>query len=925
VKNIEIDQKQLKNIRNHFLKLVETRLGRIESGLSSKQADYLKILPLLFHVNHPLLPGYVDKLTPCGISNYNPSSLQKMILKSLTKSFTFIPRAQFKYQISSLYLMGSMGTLGQSGDSDIDLWICLDEVLDKNMYEKLVKKATKIKGWYALAGIELNFYIVNSNDFKTNKKKIIGVDNCGNTQKYLLLDEFYRTSIWLAGKWPLWWLVPVNEDYEEYASRLLKQKHVDAYEWIDFGEVKEVPPNEYLSAAIWQLYKSIESPYKSFVKLLVLETYAKNYPCKGLLSNDLKHKLFCENKKNKELDPYLQMMIFIEEHLVGQSERLDFFRKSFYLKSHIKINFLKKETTNWKYSIMLDLVSSWGWQQEQLNNLNKRSRWNVNNVIEERKVLIKELTDSYHFLSSFYRHHEQQSAFKNNEIVYLGRKLHASFERRSGKIEIVNNAIAKKINESAVTLVENNGSWDLYIGHLNSTQLISSKVSFRGFSLFESLCWGAANDVIVSATRYQIVSDNGYFNDHLVSQISKDIIGFLKVDEKQYIFNKPSSEKILGVFINTRFDPLIKDKNENVYRVLTGSDLLSSKDDMSNLASHFDMICINSWGEITTKFYSGDTAWIDFFQRYKSVFKSQKKPCYLYCRGLAQNDAIINRVDEILNKWRLLYINSLRSDYINRYVMMIGKSRMIVDFYGDDIFYNTFQSINKYYNGLSKSHFLEKNVRSIKAKIDSHYSLEPFVQTVLKRRLSGELDCFVYQKSNTIIEFMVKSANGLIHFTTHKNISFKQLISHYQHFFDKVRNRNLQVNEGFKETNFYECIFISKSLPLKIKPINIKEKEHYQQFSLVQAIATHHSPFSLGFDLFTATSSFYYMNDGEDVYQKMRNQLISLRKNSLNYPIFITDLDLSAKLEKVTLMELLSYKQIIESKINNYKSLNSNT
>ena len=288
VTDTEIDQKYLKSIRKAFLKLAGTRLTRIEAGLTSKQADYFKIIPLLYHVNHPLLPGYIDKTTPCGLSNYTPSSLQKLIVKSLTKSFELKSRAQFKYQISSLFLMGSMGTLGQSGDSDIDLWICLDEALDQINYKKLVDKSTRIKEWFASNGIELNFYIVNNSDFKTNKKKVIAADNCGNTQKYLLLDEFYRTSVWLAGKWPLWWLIPINEEYDKYAKRLVSQKHIDEYEWIDFGEVKVIPPNEYLSSAIWQLYKSIESPYKSFVKLVVLETYAKNYPCKGILSDEFK-------------------------------------------------------------------------------------------------------------------------------------------------------------------------------------------------------------------------------------------------------------------------------------------------------------------------------------------------------------------------------------------------------------------------------------------------------------------------------------------------------------------------------------------------------------------------------------------------------------------------------------------------------------
>lgn len=185
----EIDQKQLKTICQDFITLSEQRFTRMESSLSPTQADYLKLLPLLFHVNHPMLPGYIDKFTPCGLPNYMPSMLQKQIAKTVSQSFEYKPRAHLKYRIASLFLMGSMGTLGQSNSSDIDLWICLSEPLEKSLLVKLEGKGTKIRQWLATVGIELNYYLVNLDDFSRNKSKQIEVDSCGNTQNFLLLED----------------------------------------------------------------------------------------------------------------------------------------------------------------------------------------------------------------------------------------------------------------------------------------------------------------------------------------------------------------------------------------------------------------------------------------------------------------------------------------------------------------------------------------------------------------------------------------------------------------------------------------------------------------------------------------------------------------------------------------------------------------
>ena len=129
----EIDQKQLKKTRDAFLKLSQTRFHRMELSLSPTQADYLKLVPLLFHVNHPMLPGYVDGFTPCGLPNYTPTTVEKSIAKTVSQSFVYKPKAHLSYEIASIFLMGSMGTLGQSNSSDIDLWICLAEVLEEEI------------------------------------------------------------------------------------------------------------------------------------------------------------------------------------------------------------------------------------------------------------------------------------------------------------------------------------------------------------------------------------------------------------------------------------------------------------------------------------------------------------------------------------------------------------------------------------------------------------------------------------------------------------------------------------------------------------------------------------------------------------------------------------------------------------------------
>src|ERR1700712_5917255 len=124
------DRKVLSQLRNRFLILNEGRLGRANEGLSSRQQSALSLLPLLFHVNHPLLPGYVSGTPPAGVSNYEPGAQALTEAQRLTRSFSYKPRRGNPAQpIHGIFLMGSLGTLAQADQSDMDVWICHDPLL----------------------------------------------------------------------------------------------------------------------------------------------------------------------------------------------------------------------------------------------------------------------------------------------------------------------------------------------------------------------------------------------------------------------------------------------------------------------------------------------------------------------------------------------------------------------------------------------------------------------------------------------------------------------------------------------------------------------------------------------------------------------------------------------------------------------------
>ncbi|NMT17733.1 adenylate cyclase, partial [Vibrio parahaemolyticus] len=116
--------------------------------------------------------------------------------------------------------------------------------------------------------------------------------------------------------------------------------YIDCSEWIDFGKLNCIPAEEYFGSNLWQLYKSIDSPYKSVLKAILLEAYSWEYPHTQLLSIDTKRRFFAHEPDLYGMDAYYLMLEKVTRYLerIQDDTRLDLVRRCFYLKTHEKLS-----------------------------------------------------------------------------------------------------------------------------------------------------------------------------------------------------------------------------------------------------------------------------------------------------------------------------------------------------------------------------------------------------------------------------------------------------------------------------------------------------------------------------------------------------------------------------------------------------------
>jgi adenylate cyclase class 1 len=507
-----IGRKDLEQIRRRFALIQRERLRRIEKELLPAQQNFIDLLPLLFHINHPMLPGFVNTQTPAGIPGFVPGKRLLQIAKSISRSFEYKKRARRRYNIQGLYLMGSIGSVAHTAGSDFDVWLCHDPALRPYAVEGLKSKAQRIEVWARSLGLEVHIFVMNVETFRRGERESLSHESSGTTQRRLLLEEFYRTGVLLAGRYPLWWLVPPEQEanYQTYADTLLHKRFVDPLDCIDFGGLETISPDEFFGAAHWQLFKGIDSPYKTILKLLLTEAYSQEYPEVRWLCQEAKSAIYAGEENPDELDPYVLLYRRLEQYLTTRRERqrLELARRCFYFKSGQKLSRCGKQPElRWQQKLMQRLTDEWHWRPQEIELLDAREQWKIDRVLEERNTLVRELSHSFRLLTDFARAYADESRIDPEELSLLGRKLYTAMERRPGKIDSINPGISRNLQEERLSLHyvanEKGGApaWYLYLGEVNSSQARVSTPVKSAPGLIELLTWCHLNGIIRYATR----------------------------------------------------------------------------------------------------------------------------------------------------------------------------------------------------------------------------------------------------------------------------------------------------------------------------------------------------------------------------------------------------------------------------------------
>ncbi|CAN5656708.1 hypothetical protein BH18PSE1_BH18PSE1_12080 [soil metagenome] len=498
------------SVEGRFLAINRARLLRIRELLSPEQSRFVDTLPVLFHLNDPALPGFLSKQTPAGIREYTPTWIELDVAEQMTGADHIRPVFMGSLEIVGIYLLGSTGTIAHSTHSDFDIWICHAPDLDEPRVEQLRRKAESVSRWAKQLGLDAHFFVFSPDRFRGGERPQLSTDSSGSTQRYLLLDEFYRSAVIAAGLPPVWWLTPLDEqgDYARCVETIYLQSPERRGQYVDFGSVAQIPAAEFSGATLWQLYKSLSSPYKSILKLLLLEAYVSSYPAYDLLSLQYKRAVCAGMVDLDTLDPYLLMYRRVEGYLMERQDwqRLEVARRCLCLKVGDAGSL--RNVDGWRRRCLEALFSAWGWDGDQVSRLCDRDNVSLHTIYGERRELVKALTTSLTVLAEFARPHAGGAGIARRDLAVLSRRLHEAYDRTANKLDIFNRGTGADLRERHICLHALPGAktreWALHRGAPPASGDATPIKTTSG--LVEIVAWGHFNGIIDAGTEISVVA-----------------------------------------------------------------------------------------------------------------------------------------------------------------------------------------------------------------------------------------------------------------------------------------------------------------------------------------------------------------------------------------------------------------------------------
>ncbi len=800
------------NEQQHFIetaaRLNRVRLARAQATLTPLQRHLFTLIPLLFHYQCPNYPGYHSPVTPVGVVGYVADDNALAACQVMGLDLPPFNRSA-ACSILGIYSMGSMATFGQNPKSDVDIWVIYSPELTKNEVAALRQKSAQLMLWFAQHQLEVNLYLVHPKQFIVTETgyddlaSSMDCENSGSAQHWLLLEEFYRSHICLAGKPIAWW-----PDAATSSTHLF------------LGDVRNLPASEYFGASLWQLYKGLEKPHKALLKVLLLEAYADSYPNTELVSSQI-WKRTLEGDLSAFNDAYYLLYESIECYLERKKDlrRLEIVRRCFYLKCGIRLT-VATSPNDWRYLKLCQLVQRWGWSENLLMTLDKCADWHCGQLQWFNEQLNELMLSSYQTLLHFAAENRLSDKLKISELSLLTRKLHTYFSDDDNQIISLNKLWSRSVAESDLTIIYSHTTQEFYLYRCQPKpkNFMGNRAVFHSHSKAKLLVWATLNGVSTTNTQWYEFGRDASLSKRL-TKAARRLANILQEDEwrpSKLNLYQPWNFKKLVVLINFNADPTDECKGQEIILDYINSNLLSLGSHKKVMLQSLDMIFQNSWGEWHCHHFEGEEAILKALVYITPGIQRTSEPLSLDVVSCSSRlgTQLERAAKGLIEKIKLLSHQAKNSSTMV-YPLQVGKVKYGLFFNSKGMVYQDLTNADLFYHRLSK-----QKVMSLPQPDLGNDPFSKIPAVIREYAALGAVQYFLRQRNEGIDVFILDEDNEVTHYVQ-LGCKLEELVNQVSHH--HTFEGSYLENQRFNLPQFFKLIRVDGQLLAKPFGVNTDE------------------------------------------------------------------------------------------------------
>ena len=825
---------------------------------AAKQQQALKLIPLLFQINHRLLPGYNGSDTPAGIYAYKIDKTVINAAKQYNKQFNYEQEIVLTRSIiQSVFIQTSVV------DKELLLWVIHTKDVKARHLNELQDKLERIERWLQSQGLKIKAFLSTEKDLL---KKIKRYKKNDLSQAYLL-NSFYAESILMAGKLPVWWLVPEDEEvnYQQYIDHALEVKLLAEDSFIDLGCEREISHDECLKQLIAYIKSVSESTEKSYIELLMFYVAMKHYPQIHMPAQLIKQQLHNGVRYYASLTLYPVVLDQLKENFKEYSKAES--------RSLARLfSYLENNSGDISSSIFSDLSAAEDVYYQD----------DVFEKVKLYKLLQQQIKDTAEKIFSLCKSNNESL---NNQLI----NMLALLSEKNNKIQIY--ARGKKLVDAFEKVLlrhELNSQWTLVLsGEEGEEKLLP------GFeSPLALLAWLWLNRLVTVVTQVSIDSP-----DHDVLQVEAyQLLNTLiqRLDHDRVLNVSPRAYEnaakpiLILVFVNAR-------------------------------TNSCEQLMLNSWGDVYCSEFSGNDGMVDCiceWTHHLSASVRVKAPEF-YAFGYSAGDAnyLAHRMEQIF-----------QDVFSYFYESRVETGEFIVNM--NDQYYRLQKQDDGLSNQLIGERVDVWNYLESENKDFISYALERYTLTdsplreIFKRNKEHVVQVF-FRLAGRNAETWVVDEKGSVWFCSQLCLDKDAYVTQWLYFFHHIFARLKKIKYQQEECPTVEMqqVSINPQGDWEFYPVASESLSVEADFFNVQLLIesqNHQEKMSLVCD----DQSFDYQEHELDALSRCVQYLRQNSRPQRRKPVYLTDMDLPLSLFKVhnrddiQVLHFLKYKRRFEKKLN---------